>query len=176
MSEPRRASVLAAVEALSASDARERASRERILAACHPTAPDPFDNAALSHLTASAIVVSQEGVLLHFHKRLKMWLQPGGHIDEDELPWHGALREVLEETGLVGQLEGATPDLLHVDVHQAGPHLHYDLRYLVRASGPPSPGPGESPEVAWFDWASAMRIADAGLIGALLAAQRRLIR
>ena len=35
------------------------------------------------HVTVSAIVVSDDGlrVLLHRHKRLGIWLQPGGHID-----------------------------------------------------------------------------------------------
>jgi ADP-ribose pyrophosphatase YjhB (NUDIX family) len=38
------------------------------------------------HITASAIVVSDAGdkVALHMHKRLNMWLQPGGHIEAGE--------------------------------------------------------------------------------------------
>jgi 8-oxo-dGTP pyrophosphatase MutT (NUDIX family) len=56
----------------------------------------PFSETAdRVHVTGSAVVVSTDRrrVLLHKHKRLGMWLQPGGHIDPDELPWDGSLRE-----------------------------------------------------------------------------------
>lgn len=38
--------------------------------------------------------------LLVYHKKLKKWLQPGGHIEPDEDPEEAVLREVFEETGL----------------------------------------------------------------------------
>lgn len=52
------------------------------------------------HVTGSAIIVGQRGVVLHRHKRLGLWLQPGGHIEPGETPWEAALREAQEETGL----------------------------------------------------------------------------
>jgi 8-oxo-dGTP pyrophosphatase MutT (NUDIX family) len=54
------------------------------------------------HITASAIVVSDAGdkVALHMHKRLNMWLQPGGHIEAGETAAQGALREAEEEIRL----------------------------------------------------------------------------
>ena len=39
-------------------------------------------------------------VLLHLHRKLGMWLPPGGHIERDEIPDDAAVREVFEETGL----------------------------------------------------------------------------
>ena len=114
------------------------------------------------HLTASAFVVSSRGVVLHRHRLLDMWIQPGGHIDDGESPESAALRETLEETGLRARhLDPA--ELFHVDVH-AGPkghrgqsgHLHYDLRYVVVAAPlDPTPAHGESPEVFWFDFETA---------------------
>jgi 8-oxo-dGTP pyrophosphatase MutT (NUDIX family) len=114
---------------------------------------DPFDEAANDHhVTVGAFVLSSRGLVLHLHKRLGMWLQPGGHVDPGESPEEACLREASEETGL--EAHHLDPvRLFHVDVHP-GPsgHTHYDLRYLVVAEPrDPSPGEGESPEVYWFD-------------------------
>lgn len=147
----------------------------------------PFDEEADPvHVTGSAIVVGRLGVVLHLHKRLGIWLQPGGHVDPGEAPWEAALREAEEETGLpvtwpsraAGLAAGgaAPPALLHVDVHP-GPrgHTHLDLRYLVEAAAvPPAPGPGESQDVKWFTWDDACAAADDGLVGGLAAARAAL--
>ena len=58
------------------------------------------------HFTVAVFVVWESKVLLHLHKKLGMWLPPGGHIEEDELPDEAAVREVLEETGLRVELVG----------------------------------------------------------------------
>ena len=50
--------------------------------------------------TATAYVIESDKVLLIFHRKLKKWLPPGGHLHPDELPSVGAKREVREETGL----------------------------------------------------------------------------
>ena len=107
-------------------------------------------------------------MLLH-HKLLGLWVQPGGHIDAGELPWEGAVREAIEETGLPIRLIDDRPELAHVDVHP-GPrgHTHLDLRYVVDGGdGDPVPPPGESEDVAWFGWPEALAIADPGLAGVL---------
>jgi 8-oxo-dGTP pyrophosphatase MutT (NUDIX family) len=54
------------------------------------------------HFTASAIILDEDNrVLMHFHKKLQMWLYPGGHIEENEEPQEALLREVHEEVGVI---------------------------------------------------------------------------
>jgi 8-oxo-dGTP pyrophosphatase MutT (NUDIX family) len=130
---------------------------------------DPFSEAENDHhATASAFVISSRGVILHRHRRLGIWVQPGGHIDVGEAPDAACLRETKEETGLeVRHLDPV--ELFHVDVH-AGPnaHTHYDLRYvLVAAPKDPEPPQGESQDVFWFDFASAIERAEPALAPAL---------
>jgi 8-oxo-dGTP pyrophosphatase MutT (NUDIX family) len=156
-------------------DGREERSRERTLVALGRL-PHPFDQEAdPTHVTGSAIVFGPRGVLLHRHKRLGLWLQPGGHLEPGESPWDAAMREAGEETGLdlcwartpeFGQI----PALTHVDVHEGGRgHTHLDLRYQMTVAGDDRPRPpvGESQDVRWFSWAEAVDVADPGLAGFL---------
>ena len=121
----------------------------------------PFDrDAGPAHITGSAIVVSQAGVLLHQHRREAKWLQPGGHVDAGETPWDAAVRETFEETGIHGGHPGSSPYLLDLDIHETSAgHTHLDMRYLLLAEGvAPSPPAGESQEVEWFDWERAVEV------------------
>lgn len=136
----------------------------------------PFDEVSDPvHVTGSAIVVGPRGVVLLKHKRLGMWLQPGGHVDPGETPWEGALREATEETGLAVNFadtpSGDVPALVHVDVHDGGRgHTHLDLRYLVSGgTADPAPPEEESQEIAWFDWPAAIERASDERLSALLA-------
>jgi 8-oxo-dGTP pyrophosphatase MutT (NUDIX family) len=148
---------------------RERESQRRFLAELDRLA-DPFsEDADPVHVTGSAIVVGPRGTVLHLHKRLQRWMQPGGHVETGETPWDAALRESVEETGLPLHHVDGTPRLVHIDVHPAARgHTHLDLRYLLIAPDrDPRPPPGESQQVRWFTWDDAIDAADDALIDAL---------
>jgi len=166
--------VLQAVRAHRAADERESLSRSIILSELERLDRPLDEGADLTHVTASALVVGRRGVVLHRHRRLLRWLQPGGHVEAGELPPAAALRECVEETGLPVTHPVSGPLLAHVDVHTAGrDHVHLDLRYLMWSPDlPPAPGPGESQEVAWFTWQAAFELADDALTGGLMSARR----
>lgn len=131
----------------------------------------PFDERADPvHVTASAVVLDGTGrTLLHRHRRLGIWLQPGGHVDPGERPEDAVLREVAEETGLAASHPDGRPRPVHVDVHEGGRgHLHLDLRYLVHAPPEePQPPAGESQEVSWLTYAEAAQRGDGSFADAL---------
>jgi 8-oxo-dGTP pyrophosphatase MutT (NUDIX family) len=159
-------------------DAREQASIEEFLTVV-PQLVAPFDeHTDIRHVTASAIVVGRRGVVLHLHKRLGLWLQPGGHIDAGEHPAQAAVREAVEELGMAVAHPADGPQLIHVDVHP-GPrgHRHYDVRYLLIAGDEdPQPGPDESPHARWFAPQEAFAVADPGLHGGLTIGLRTYVR
>ena len=159
-------------------DDREHESIDEFLNVV-PQLVAPFsEHADIRHVTASAFVVGRRGVVLHLHKRLNMWLQPGGHIDDGEHPRDAAVRESHEELGLAVAHPPDGALLMHVDVHP-GPrgHRHFDLRYLLLAGDDdPQPGVDESPHARWFLPDEAFAVADPGLRGGLAVALRTYVR
>ncbi len=163
------------VEARQPVDEREAASIDRFLAAFDALAAPLDQDSDPIHVTGSGIVIGPRGVVLLEHKRLGIWLQPGGHIDPGETPWDAALRESREETGLEVAFAGpidacGVPEMIHVDVHEGGRgHTHLDLRYLIDGGREdPDPPEGESQLIDWFEWDAAIDRADPGLRGILL--------
>lgn len=50
--------------------------------------------------TAAGVLIVDQKILLIKHKKLGLWLNPGGHIEPNELPHQAAEREFFEETGI----------------------------------------------------------------------------
>lgn len=140
--ERRRASVRALLSNFTAADELERSHQRRMLALLESDG-DPFarDHYVPGHFTASAFVLSpgRDALLLILHGKLHRWLQPGGHVDPDDVDLEAAARrEVAEETGLE-HLHLLSRGPLDLDVHDipslkgAPAHAHHDVRFLFEA-------------------------------------------
>ena len=97
------------------------------------------------HIVAGGFIYSKEDnkFLVLYHKDLKMYLYPGGHVDaEDVNTLFAAKREVLEETGIdnLEQLKMSEDELIPIDIDthkicynerlNLPEHYHFDFRYL----------------------------------------------
>ncbi len=105
----------------------------------------------LRHFTATGFVVDSGRLLLHWHAKVKAWLPPGGHIEENEDPTEAVLREIREEAGVSAEIvpTGATfalgyprcvvlPFTIMIeDIHDPvdGYHQHIDMIYFCRLVG-----------------------------------------
>jgi ADP-ribose pyrophosphatase YjhB (NUDIX family) len=131
------------LEAYRAADAREEAHLVRMKQLCESVAsPCARSSYAPGHFTASAFVLSPErdALLLILHGKLELWLQPGGHVDDQDVSLlEAARREVREEVGLQ-DLELLEPAPLDVDIHDIPArkgepeHQHFDVRFLFGAN------------------------------------------
>jgi 8-oxo-dGTP pyrophosphatase MutT (NUDIX family) len=168
MSAARREALLQAFDAYRSADSREDETAFRFR--WFLRRDDPFRrNDPDGHVTASAVVARSGNVagtgpaglhpsqnfdfLLVFHRKLDRWLQPGGHVESDDVSvFETAVREAREETG-VGSFDAPLSDsILDLDVHPipafgAEPaHVHYDVRFLLTTEDASALAPG----AAWF--------------------------
>jgi len=126
--------------------------------------------------TASAFVIRTDGaawrLVLHWHKKLNVWLQFGGHVELDETPWQAITHELLEESGYqLSQLKLLQPkvrikSLRSVEMHPIAayefthlftgdmtvPHYHTDRGYGFFTDEEPAQAPadGESTKIRLF--------------------------
>lgn len=105
------------------------------------------------HVTGSAFIMNAEFThcLLTQHRKLKKWIQLGGHSDGHPLVHEVSLKEAKEESGLndfefldirnfpkTVIMEKALP--FDIDIHlipktlKENEHFHYDIRFLLKAS------------------------------------------
>lgn len=97
------------------------------------------------HIVASGFIYAKQErkFLVLYHNDLKMFLYPGGHINEDEVtPLIAAKREVKEETGLIDLevLKISNNELIPIDIDthiinyndrlKLPKHYHFDFRYM----------------------------------------------
>lgn len=121
------------------------------------------------HLTASALVVDPERgrVLLTLHRKLRMWLQMGGHCEpQDESLAAAALREATEESGITGlTLLGGGPVRLDRHPIPAPCHWHLDVQYAALApSGATEQISEESLDLRWFAYDEVASVADTSVV------------
>jgi len=131
--------------------------------------PEPFSREQhVAHFTASALVVDEARMrtaLVH-HRKLGIWVQPGGHLDPaDASIGDAALREVREETGI----DGTLGPLVHLDIHEIPArhdmpaHLHLDVRFVVVAPGDELQLSDESTDLRWYTLDEAAQVGDASV-------------
>lgn len=121
------------------------------------------------HLTASALVVDPERgrVLLTLHRKLRMWLQMGGHCEPgDATVAAAALREATEESGIAGlTLLAGGPVVLDRHPIPAPCHWHLDVQYAALApSGAAERISEESLDLRWFRFDEVAEVADSSVV------------
>ncbi|MFJ6695646.1 NUDIX hydrolase [Streptomyces sp. NPDC091272] len=121
------------------------------------------------HLTASALVVDPERgrVLLTLHRKLKMWLQMGGHCESGDVSVaDAALREATEESGIEGlTLLPGGPVRLDRHPIPAPCHWHLDVQYAALAPpGAVEAISDESDDLRWFGYDEVATVADESVV------------
>ena len=124
------------------------------------------------HFTVTTFVSMHGATLLHWHRKVGLWLPPGGHIEPDEDPIEAARREALEETGMIVQILPTTEAFAYADPPQLPPpvtimeepigssgdepsHHHIDLIYFATPLATERPAAG-----AGWHWVSRVDLED----------------
>lgn len=126
--------------------------------------PDTFNERSneIGHITCSMLVLNEkrDKVLLTHHKKFNMWLQLGGHWDDNQ---ETALQTALRETSEEGYgeepivcdvfLQGSPLDLdAHAVNDPLGKHTHFDICFMCIVKDEFEINVShESHDVKWFD-------------------------
>lgn len=113
------------------------------------------------HFCASVFLIDPKTkkILLVHHKKWDKWVQPGGHIEDEELPEECALRETYEETGIKVKLLGERfpreddfirPLAVQKNRNKMG-EIHIDFLYLaIPINNEIDYSSSENYDVRWF--------------------------
>ena len=145
------------LEQFSAEHPDRRQTADQLLQFIRST-PDCFERShAAGHITGSAWLLNPSGdkALMTHHRKLRRWLQPGGHADGQSDTAAVALREATEESGIEGIIL-LSDAIFDIDIHliPARPgepeHYHYDIRYLLQAPHEQFVVSDESEALEWW--------------------------
>ena len=135
----------------------EVAHHAAMLALLDAAAPFARHHFEPGHFTASAFVLSPDRsrLMLIFHKKLGLWLQPGGHLEASDASLLDACRrEVAEEVGLE-RLTLHVDGIFDIDVHtipafKSEPaHRHFDVRFAFVSDTTDFASSGEVADARW---------------------------
>lgn len=120
---------------------------------------DCFERSCIpGHITGSSWLLNRLGthVLLLHHRKLNIWVQPGGHCDGETDVLQSALREAQEETGITN-IAPVSAKIFDVDIHRIPErpgepaHDHYDIAFLLQVWDDSNfVGNEESLALKWF--------------------------
>lgn len=108
------------------------------------------------HLVCYFAVVSSnmDQILLVDHKKAKLWLPPGGHVEPDEDPKETVKREAKEELGIEADFFFGQPIFLTVRKAAGTDSSHTDVSLWYVLKGNPlislEYDPGEFHQIRWF--------------------------
>lgn len=120
-----------------------------------------FDRSLLpGHVTGSSWVVNpnRDHALMLHHRKLDLWLQPGGHADGNADIHNVVIKETSEESGIeLEHIKLVSRDIFDIDIHTIYAsqhdhrHEHYDIRFLLEIDDSmPVPGNNESHQIGWI--------------------------
>ena len=114
----------------------------------------------IQHIVASAYLLNFDltKILLTHHKALGVWLPFGGHSDGEQNSLNVALRETMEESGILNPIL-LSDKILDVDIHtipenkakNEPEHKHLDIRFCFKTNQTDFVVSDESDSLKWFD-------------------------
>ncbi|QNP70329.1 NUDIX hydrolase [Streptomyces roseirectus] len=136
-----------------------------------------WKSCADGHITASALVIdpTRGRVLLTLHKKLRMWLQMGGHCEPgDDSLAASALREGVEESG-IEDLTLVPGGPIRLDRHLTPCAWHLDVQYAALAAPNAVEAiSDESLDLRWFAYDEVAEVADDSVVRLLEETKKRL--